>query len=78
MISVAEENLSIKGEDGRRKLWVYVDSQDQNQQEILLRHDFQRVEQPDVREFQHRRILDDVLPEISMNYQNNEKSASNV
>ena len=66
MVSVAEEYLSVKGEDGRKKLWVYVDSRDQIQQEILLRHGFQRVEQPDVREFQHRRLLEDALPEISI------------
>lgn len=65
MISVAEEHLSITGEDGRKKLWVYTDSQDQIQREILVRRGFQRVEQPEVQEYQHRRMLDDVLPEIS-------------
>ena len=64
MISIAEERLSIKGEDGRKKLWVYVDSQDKIQPEILGRRGFQRVEQPEVKEYQHRRMLDDVLPEI--------------
>ena len=65
MISVAEERLSKTGEDGRKKLWVYVDSQDQIQQEILGRRGFQRIKQPGVKEYQHRRMLDDVLPEIS-------------
>ncbi len=64
MIALAEERLWTIGKDGIKKVRVYTDSQDKIQLEILHRRGFQRVEQPEVREFQHRRFLEETLPEI--------------
>jgi GNAT superfamily N-acetyltransferase len=59
----AEERLSTMGRDGRKKVWVYVDVQDKSQQEILASRGFQRVEHTGEQEYQHRRSLDEPLPD---------------
>lgn len=64
MIALAEERLGTTDKDGNQKVWVYVESQDQIQVEILHRRGFHRVDKPEVQEFQHRRSLDEDLPEI--------------
>lgn len=64
MIATAEEKLFAPAKENRRKLWVWLDSQDQAGREILMRRDFQRLERAGLREFQHRRSLDAPLPEI--------------
>lgn len=63
MIALAEERLAGTDEDGNRKLWLFIDSQDQTRREVLKRRGFQRVTEPDCREYQHRRPLDEPLPE---------------
>ena len=63
MIAVAEEHLTITGEDGRQELSFFIDSQDKIHQEILSRRGFQRVDRPGEQEYQHRRLLDEPLPE---------------
>ena len=62
MIAVAEERLMRTDADGRKRLWVFVDSQDRIRQEVLTRRGFQRVQEEDCREYQHRRSLDAPLP----------------
>ncbi len=64
MVAVAEEHLTILARDGKRKLQVFTDAHDKSLQDVLLRRSFQRVERPEVREFQHRRSLDDPLPPL--------------
>lgn len=63
MIATAEENLFAPTKENRRRLWVWLDGQDQAGQEILKRRGFQRVEQAGQQEIQHRRWLDEPLPE---------------
>jgi GNAT superfamily N-acetyltransferase len=62
MVAVAEERLPIIARDGNRKLQVFTDSNDKVLQTVLARRGFQRVERPEVSEYQHRRNLDDPLP----------------
>jgi ribosomal protein S18 acetylase RimI-like enzyme len=64
MVMLAEERLVTGEEDGRHKLHFWSDSQDQLLQEILTRHGFQRVEQPEAAEVQHRRSLEGALPDV--------------
>jgi len=63
MVRVAESHLASPARDGRLKLQVFADSNDTLLHAILTRHGFQRLEFPEVSEFQHRRVLDDPLPE---------------
>jgi mycothiol synthase len=65
LLSVAEKQLAATGEDGRQKLWFWVDSQDTMRHEILARRGFQRIDWPEAPEFQHRRSLDEPLPDVS-------------
>jgi mycothiol synthase len=63
MISVAEEHLSTTGKDGRQKLWLWTDSQDNMRHGILTRRGFfRRVDLPEAAEIEHRRSLDEPLP----------------
>ena len=64
MVVVAEERLTTKGKDGRPKLQFWIDSQDKSFQEILTRRNFHHVDQPESAEYQHRRSLDEPLPDI--------------
>ena len=64
MVSVAEEHLTIIARDGKRKMRIYTDSQHKVLQEVLARSGFQRLERLDLSETQHRRNLDDPLPEL--------------
>jgi GNAT superfamily N-acetyltransferase len=64
MVAVAEEHLTIIAREGNRKMQVYTDSNDEALQEILARRAFQRVERQDFSEIQHRRNLDDPLPQL--------------
>jgi mycothiol synthase len=66
MIVVAEERLVTTAKDGRQKLHVWVDSQDRFHQEILSRRGFQRVNLPENQEVQHRRSLDEPLPDVPL------------
>jgi mycothiol synthase len=63
IIAVAEERLTTTGKDGRKKLWLWLDSQDKSLQEILTRRGFHRVDLQGEQEYQHRRSLDKPLPE---------------
>jgi predicted N-acetyltransferase YhbS len=47
----------------RQRLWVWIDSQDQAHREVLMRRGFQRVNQTGQQEVQHRRSLDEPLPQ---------------
>jgi GNAT superfamily N-acetyltransferase len=62
MVATAEENLFAPTKEGRQRLWVWRDSQDQGGQEILKRRGFQRVEGEEEEEYQHRCSLDIPLP----------------
>lgn len=64
IIKVAEERLTTKGEDGRHKVSVWLDSQEKALQEILTRRGFHRVEEAGNQEVQHRRSLDEPLPDV--------------
>jgi GNAT superfamily N-acetyltransferase len=64
MVMLAEERLVAGEEDGRQPLHFWSDSQDQLFQEILTRRGFQRVEQPEAAEVQHRRSLEGTLPDV--------------
>jgi mycothiol synthase len=61
IVAVAEERLTATGKSGRPKLWLSTDSKDELRQSILVRRGFYRVELPEVREYQHRRLLDEPL-----------------
>jgi len=63
MIALAEERLSATG-SGRRKLWLWTDSRDEMRHGILARRGFWRVDEPEAAECQHRRRLDEPLPEV--------------
>jgi len=64
MIALAEEKLSATKKEGQRVLQIFVDSQDTSRQQILTQHGFKRVEQAGNQEYQHRRSLDEALPEV--------------
>ena len=66
MISLAEERLTTTGKDGRRRLWLWADSQDEMRQGILARRGFRRVDSPQMQEYQHRRSLDGPLPDVPL------------
>jgi mycothiol synthase len=66
MIAVAEERLAAPGEDGHQKLCYWIDSKDKSYQEILTRRGFHKVDLPESQEIQHRRSLDEPLPEPPM------------
>jgi mycothiol synthase len=66
MIALAEERLAATDEEGRRKLWFWIDSTNKSHQEILARRGFHRVDQTEEQEFQHRRSLDEPLPQSPM------------
>lgn len=66
MIAVAEERLTTTDKDGRQKLWFWIDSKDKSYQEVLTRRGFHRVDQTGEQEFQHRRTLDEPLPDAPM------------
>lgn len=66
MVALSEEHLRTTGKDGRKKLWIYLDSLDKPLQEILAQRGFQRVERSGVSEYQHRRDLDQPLPEVAI------------
>lgn len=63
MTVIAEERLATVGKDGRRKVWLFIDSQDSARKQILTRRGFRRVEENGNQEFQHRRALDEPLPD---------------
>ncbi len=63
MIATAERSLTRLGEEGIRKLWVWLDSRDRMFQEILTRRGFHRVQEQGEQEYQHRRSLDEPLPD---------------
>jgi mycothiol synthase len=64
MVAVAEESLSVSNPEGQRALQVFIDSQDTAYQEVLSRRGFHRVEAAGEQEVQHRRSLDEPLPEV--------------
>jgi GNAT superfamily N-acetyltransferase len=64
MITTAEKHLTETNRDGKQHLEFYIDSQDKLCQEVLSRHAFQRVERSNEHELQHRRSLEDPLPEM--------------
>jgi predicted N-acetyltransferase YhbS len=64
MIATAEEHLFVMDEGGQRKLQIFVDSQDTSRQQILGHRGFRRVEEAGHQEYQHRRSLDEPLPDV--------------
>lgn len=64
LIKIAEDRLTVTNAAGQRKLQVFVDSLDTARQNILRQHGFSRVEEAGCQEYQHRRSLDEPLPEI--------------
>ena len=64
MAEMAERNLTVTRDDGVRKLWVWLDSQDTMRKEVLTRRGYHRVETPGEQEYQHRRSLDGPLPDV--------------
>jgi len=66
MIKIAEERLTTTTKDGQRKLHIFADSKDIARQQILSRCGFQRVEKAGYQEYQHRRSLDEALPDVPM------------
>lgn len=64
MLAVAEKRLAETHPDGRRKLQVFVDLQDEFIHKTLSRRGFQRVTRPEEQETQHRRALDAPLPDV--------------
>ena len=66
MITLAEERLTTTDKDDRQKLCYWIDSKDNHCQEILTRRGFHKVDSPESQEFQHRRSLDESLPETPL------------
>ena len=64
MIATAEDHLTVTNKDGQRNLQVFVDSQDKDIQQILSQCGFKRVEKAGYQEHQHRRSLDEALPDV--------------
>ncbi len=64
LVTVAVEKLGKAGEDGRKKVWLWTDSKDQAFQKILSQRGFHCVDAPGEQEYQHRRSLDEPLPEL--------------
>ncbi len=64
IIKVAEEHLTMTDKDGRQKVWFWLDSQEKAFQEILICRGFNRVEEAGNQEYQHRRSLDEPLPDV--------------
>jgi mycothiol synthase len=64
IVKAAGERLTTNGEDGRHKVWFWLDSQEKAFQEILRRRGFHRVEEEGNQEVQHRRSLDEPLPDV--------------
>lgn len=63
MIVTAEEHLAVTGKDGLRRLTVSAHAHDSARQQVLTRRGFQQVERPGENEVQHRRVLDEHLPD---------------
>ncbi|PKO16281.1 MAG: GNAT family N-acetyltransferase [Chloroflexi bacterium HGW-Chloroflexi-10] len=64
VIQAAEERMQTTAKDGRRKLWFYADSKDSDAHTVLSSRGFCRVEDGEYVETQHRRSLDEALPEL--------------
>ena len=63
MIALAEEHLTVTNKADQRMLQIFIDSQDKTRQQILTRRGFKRVEEAGNQECQHRRSLDEALPD---------------
>ena len=63
IITVAEEHLATTNKDDHKKLSFWIDSNEKSRQEILTHRGFHKVDSPESQEVQHRRILDEPLPE---------------
>ncbi len=63
IITVAEEHLATTNKDDHKKLSFWIDSKDKSRQEILTHRGFHKVDSPESQEVQHRRLLDEPLPE---------------
>ena len=64
MIAVADERLAVTGDDGRRRLRVFIDAGDGALALILSRRGFRRVDRAGEAEMQHRRSLELPLPDV--------------
>jgi mycothiol synthase len=64
MIALAEEHLTVTNKADQRMLQIFIDSQDKTRQQILTRRGFKRVEEAGNQECQHRRSLDEALPDV--------------
>ncbi len=63
MIATAEEHLAEPGADGKHKLLIWADAQDELRQSILTRRGYVKDDWP---EYQRRRSLDQEIPEASL------------
>lgn len=63
MAAMAEGNLTVTRDDGVQKICVWLDSKDGMFQEVLSRRGYRRVEEEGEQEYQHRRSLDEPLPD---------------
>jgi GNAT superfamily N-acetyltransferase len=65
MLAAAEAHLTVGIPGGGRRLRVFVDSADRPRQAILAGRGYRRVPDPETAETQHRRRLDEPLPDVA-------------
>lgn len=63
VLDTAKKRLHATSRDGRQKFRIWLDSHDASFQEILIRRGFRRMDGAGEREYQHRRSLDEPLPD---------------
>jgi GNAT superfamily N-acetyltransferase len=63
MVEAAEERIAVARDGGPRALRVWVDAADDLRRDVLSRRGYRRDDRPGQAEWQHRRSLDDPLPE---------------
>jgi hypothetical protein len=74
MLVLAEKHLAISVPNGKRKLWVWADEQDNLRQDILTRRGYTKVDKPDSKEYQRRRSLDEpILRWMSRSWRHNRR-----
>lgn len=64
MIELAEKHFAISDEQGRQNLWVFSEAKNQKRHEILIQRGYKLDKALGETETQHRRSLDEPLPEI--------------
>lgn len=63
MLEIAEENLSTQDSNGKRKLRVWANAEDEMRREILSHRGYVKQDFP---EFQRRRSISDPIPELKI------------